>query len=154
MEILISVKSESQPGPEFDIDCPKCGATQVPAASFTQRDRMSLFYLIPILTQTNAFLRCTSCNKKLLSKVSIEELSEQPERVSEYLSSEVSFVVKFLAIASIVMSIFPVVNFAMVLLAFLLTMKSGGWPKTASKIGFVLSCLVTLFFGFMILAGY
>ena len=45
MGILITVRSQETPGPELEINCPKCAASTTSSTSYEQRDRLCLFYL-------------------------------------------------------------------------------------------------------------
>jgi hypothetical protein len=144
MDILITTRSQQTPGPELEIDCPKCGTSNTSAASYEQRDYLSLFYFIPLFSVANTFVKCGTCDARLTSRLSIEELQQHSTSdVSQYLSYEISFVVKFLAIASILLAIVPIVGLVLAILTVSLSLKSGGWPKTVGIIALVLSGIVT-----------
>jgi hypothetical protein len=66
--------------------------------------------------------------------------------LSPYLSYEVSLVVKFLAIASILLFVAPIVGLVLAILTVLLSLKSGGWPRTLGVVALVLSGIVTMAF--------
>jgi hypothetical protein len=145
MDVLITTRSQKIPGPELEINCPKCGASRTSAASYEQRDALSLFFIIPLFTVTNTFVKCAACGAKLTSRLSIDELQpHSAAEVSPYLSHEVSFVVKFLAIASILLFIAPIVGLVLAVLTVILSLRSGGWPRTLGIVALVLSGFVTI----------
>jgi hypothetical protein len=47
MDLILTTKSQQNPGPDISINCPLCDATEAPAESFEQVDELGLFWLIP-----------------------------------------------------------------------------------------------------------
>ncbi|HXT57809.1 MAG TPA: hypothetical protein VN699_04200 [Pirellulales bacterium] len=145
--ILIAAKSRKEPGAVIEIDCPRCGAAGVAGAPYRQVDNLCAFYFLPLFTIRNTFVECTACRTKLRSSVDLDELlrSSQGE-LNDFLSHDVSFVVKFLAIASLVLCLAPIAGFALSILTVLLTLKTAGWPRTLGRISLIISGLVMLAF--------
>jgi len=147
MAMLISVQSQENPGPELQIDCPKCGATSIHSTSYEQRDRLFLFFSIPTFGVTNTFVICGTCRTKLTSRLSIEELQQHSGIYSShFLSYEIPFVVKFLVIASILLFIAPFVGLVLAIITVILTRDLEGWPRTLGIVALVLSCIFTIAF--------
>ena len=61
-----------------------------------------------------------------------------------FIAYEVSFVVKLLAIASILLRVFPFLGFLLALTTVCCTLRVRGWPKTLGLVALVLSSLITL----------
>ena len=144
MEFWITTHREQTPGPELKINCPQCGASETPATSYELRDQLKLLCVIPF-TLTNTYVSCSACSAALTSRLSIDELrTHSPSDISHFPSYEISFVVKFLAILSLLLSIAPLVGFVLAILTVVLSRESGGWPRTIGIIALVLSGMVTI----------
>jgi hypothetical protein len=145
MTILITAQSQQTPGPELEIACPKCNAPKTSATSYEQRDRLSLFYLVPLFAITNTFVECASCNAKLTSRLSVHELDQHSgSDISQFLSFEMSFVVKFLALTSMLLFFAPIIGLVLAIFTVVLSSKSGGWPRALGLVALVLSGIVTI----------
>jgi hypothetical protein len=144
VDILIVSKSRKEMGPSLIIRCPKCGAEAAPAIAYRQIDELSAFFFIKLLTVKNNFVECSKCRGRLRCDIDIDELEQYMHgELDQFLSHDVSFVVKFLAIASISLSIAPLVGLILSLVTVLLTLKSSGWTRTLARVGLVVSAIVT-----------
>lgn len=154
MDVLLVAKTHKEPGPALTIRCPKCGADGVAAVAYRQVDDLCAFYFLKLFTIRNTFVECSACRAKLRSSVDLDELGEyRHEELDQFLSHDVSFVVKFLALASLVLCIAPVVGAVLALIAVLLTLKSSGWTRTVSRVALVLSTIITSLFVLALLMG-
>lgn len=152
MDVLIVAKTRKEPGAVVEIDCPRCGAAGVAAVPYRQIDDLCAFYFLPLFTIRNTFVECTACRTKLRSSVDLDEIPQHSHgELSQFLSHDISFVVKFLAIASLVLCLAPFVGFVLSLLTVLFTLKTPGWPRTLGRVSLVISGLLTLAF-FVLLA--
>lgn len=153
--LLIVAKSRKVPGPVVQISCPRCRAARVPATPYRQLDDLCLFHFVRLFTLKNTFVYCSACGATLHSSVDLDELARYRHgELDQFLSYDVSFVVKFLAIASLLLCMAPGVGLILSLLTVLLTLKTPGWPRTLGRAGLALSGLATLFFLGMIVLGH
>lgn len=144
MDVLLVAKTRKEPGPALTIRCPKCGADSVSAVAYRQVDDLCAFYFLKLFTIRNTFVECSSCRAKLRSRIDLEELGAyRAGELEQFLSHDVSFVAKFLAVASLVLCIAPIVGAVLALIAVLLTLKSSGWPRTVSQVALALSTVIT-----------
>lgn len=154
VDVLLVAKTRKEPGPSLAIRCPKCGADGVSAAAYRQVDDLCAFHFLKLLTIRNTFVECSACRAKLRSSIDLDELGAYRHgELNQFLSHDVSFVVKFLTVASLVLCIAPIVGAVLALLAVLLTLKSIGWTRTVSRVALVLSTLITSFFMIALLLG-
>jgi hypothetical protein len=68
-----------------------------------------------------------------------------PEELESQLAVRLSIVVRFLAIASIVMFCLPFVGIALGIAGLLASYRTGQWPKKRSIVGIVLNLPLTAF---------
>ena len=142
---MVSARSEQINGEKTRINCPACGAEDTLAQTFIQVERLYVLYVIPVLSMSNNFVRCLSCEAKLSTKLPLEELPHfSSEALEEHLNYEVSFVFRFLAMISLPLSVFPLVGLVVALLALIGTWNRPGWPRTVSRISTVLASIVSL----------
>ncbi|HJT30732.1 MAG TPA: hypothetical protein VJ783_01610 [Pirellulales bacterium] len=154
MDVLLVAKTRKEPGPALTIRCPKCGADDVAAVAYRQVDDLCAFYFLKLFTIRNTFVECSACRAKLRSSIDLEELAEyRHEELDQFLSHDVSFVVKFLALASLVLCIIPIVGAVLGLIAVLLTLNSSGWTRIVSRVALVLSTISTSLFVLALLLG-
>ncbi len=140
-----STRRQQTPGPDLEINCPKCGTSNSPAISFEFRDRLILYYVIPLFAVTNTFVKCTACGATLRSQLSIHELrTHSSSDISQFLSYEISIVIKLLAILSLLLFIAPGMGLVLAIITVILSAKSGGWPRTVGIVALFLSGLVTI----------
>jgi hypothetical protein len=152
MDILITTKTQTRPGPTIKINCPLCSATSVSAESFEQIDRLGLFYVIPLFRLRNTFVKCSACGKQLIAKVTTDEIANySADDLSHFLAGRVSLISRFLALASVLLCWAPIVGLALGIVGILANLRSIGWPRTLSWIGTALSAVVTIAF-FVLLA--
>lgn len=152
MSIVITTTTQTIAGPTVAIHCPHCESKSVSAESFEQVDHLGLFYVIPLFRHHNTFLKCTSCGKQSIVKLSIDELEGlSSDDISQFLVGRVPLISKFLALASVALCWAPVVGLVLGVFGILANLKTIGWPKTVSWIGTALSAVVTIAF-FVILA--
>ena len=145
MDVLIVAKSRKEPGEVIEIDCPRCGAAGVAASPYRQVDDLCAFYFLPLFTIRNTFVECTACRTKLRSSVDLDELSQYSHgELNQFLAHEISFVVKFLAIASLLLCLAPFIGLALAVITVLLTLKMPGWPRILGRISLAVSGLITL----------
>ncbi len=145
MAFFYSVQYEHRPGPSVRIDCAKCGGTDVAGKAHGRSETLRLLGAVPILKIRNTFVTCGSCGAQLRSRLSCEEsASLEGADLRPFISYEVSFVVKFLAIASILLCVFPLLGFLLALTAVCCTVKAQGWPKALGFIALVVSSLITI----------
>lgn len=145
MGVWITTHREQTLGPDLKINCPKCGALDTSAASYELRDQLKLLFVIPLFKLTNTYVSCAACGTALTSRLSIDELrTHSPSDISHFLSYEISLVVKFLAILSLLLLIAPLVGFVLAILTVVLSRKSGGWPRTIGIVALLLSGIVTI----------
>ena len=144
MDVLLVAKSRKEPGPPLVIRCPKCGAEGAEAIAYRQVDDLCAFHFLKLITVRNTFVECSRCRSKLRSSVDLDEFGRYRHgELNQYLSHDVSFVVKFLALASVLLSVAPFIGLVLALIAVLLTLKSSGWTRTVARVGLVISAIVT-----------
>lgn len=144
MALFFVALSHKEPGPLFIIRCPKCGADGVEGAAYRQVDDLCLFYVLKLFTVRNTFVECLHCRATLHSSVDLDELAQYRHgEWNQFLSHDVSFVVKFLAIASALLCIAPFLGIILALITVLLTLRSSGWTPIVARAALLLSIAIT-----------
>jgi len=146
MGLILMVKRQKMLGPSVSINCPRCGEQGVAGQSWEWLETLRLLGLIPLLKVRNTFVQCGRCNATLTSTLGIDDLEKyQSAGVSQFLSDEVSFVYKFLAVVSLFLFYMPIVGLVLAAITVSGTYKSHTWPRTLGIISVVLSSMVTVF---------
>jgi hypothetical protein len=141
---MSTVHWRETPGPPAQFLCPKCGRAGI-GSSHERHEELLAFHLLPVFWKTTTFVRCVNCKAKLQSTLGIADLTErQGTDISEYVSYEPSFVVKFFAIASFVLFWMPFVGLVLALIAFATTFGKRGWVRGLSIISLTFSSLITV----------
>jgi hypothetical protein len=144
VDVLLVAKSRKEPGPQLVIRCPKCGAEGANAIAYRQVDDLCAFYFLKLFTLRNTYVECSRCRAKLRSSVDLDEFERYRHgELDQFLSHDVSFVVKFLAVASLLLCIAPGVGAILALITVLLTLKSAGWTRTLARVALVISTVIT-----------
>jgi transcription elongation factor Elf1 len=147
MFISITTTTEHRSGPEVEINCPGCGGFDVLAGTRQQTQRLHLYGLIPIQRVTTTIVTCGACGLELQSRIGVDQIAEYSARdLDLLLTRKVSFVVKFLALASLLLFWAPIVGLTLSVIALACSFRKGGWTKTMSFVSVLLSGLVTTAF--------
>jgi predicted small integral membrane protein len=142
--ILATSKTTRIPGPATRINCPKCGPN-TPALSYTLVEKMGVFF-IPLFTQRETYLECARCGSARLVNVPLEGLGRyKADELDAHVFQRMSIVVKFLALASVLLACVPFLGLGFGLFGFWSSYRTGGWVKVVSIVGIVLSTLGTTF---------
>ena len=145
MDLLYGIQTEQTPGPSVQIDCGKCGNSGTVGRAYDQVETFKLLHLIPVLRLRNTFVTCESCGAQLRSRLTcLELLNRQGDDLREFISYEVSFVVKFMAVISILLCVIPVLGLVLSLITVCLTVRSRGWPWILGTIALVVSSVTTV----------
>jgi predicted RNA-binding Zn-ribbon protein involved in translation (DUF1610 family) len=143
MTVLATSKTRKFPGPEIKINCPKCGPN-VPASTYRLEERMGL-YFIPLFTQRETYVECPKCGSARLTDLTFDELAAcPPDEIDRHVYQRVSIIVKFMAVASVLVFCVPFVGLGFGIAGFVASKRTGGWVKAVSLIGIVLGALGTL----------
>jgi hypothetical protein len=136
-------KKQTTPGPDVLIDCPACRSSGVATTADQWLQNWYLGFIpVPSSRWTNVF--CPNCKNTLHSKVKAVELSVlPPEKVAAAISHRASFLQSFLAVAALIVAIFPAVGFGMALIALLANWKYRGWTKKVSYVALAVSVIPT-----------
>lgn len=131
-------------GPDVRFHCPVC-KTEVAARTF----RLFEVHAVP---QEETFVECIPCGITRLVHLPLEELDQYSvDELTEHLTPRVSIVVKFLAIASVVLFLVPFVGLVLGGVGLLASYHSGSWTKRVSLIGVGLSSVVAIVFVCMLI---
>ncbi len=142
MTILATSKTRKTPGPDTRINCPKCGPN-VPARTHRLEERMGV-YFIPLLTQRETFVECAGCGESRHTALPLEKLGEYPpDELDRHLYRRVSVVVKFLALASVLVFCIPFVGLGLGVAGLVGSYRTGGWVKVVSIVGITIGALVS-----------
>ena len=145
MSLFYTAQYERRPGPSVRIDCGKCGGTDVAGKAYDQSETLRLLGVVPILKIRNTFVTCGVCGAQLRSRLSCQELVNlEGADLRPFISYEVSFVVKFLAVVSILLCVVPLLGLLLALTTVCCTLKVRGWPKTLGFIALIVSSLITI----------
>ena len=129
-----SVKRETTSGPTVQFNCPKCGAA-VRGATFEWLDTLMFLYCIPLLKMRNTYVTCGNCRARLTSQLRLDDLQAYGNLdVTPYISYDVSFVFKFLAIAALLLCWTPAIGLALTIAALAGTIRVPGWPRTLALV--------------------
>lgn len=138
----IAQSTEDIPGPEVQLNCPRCRAVGG-AATFEHVESLLLFWFIPIAKVRNVYCRCLACGATLRVRMPFAELGTKGgQDISHSVVDEASFVAKFFAVAGLLLSIVPLVGIWIALFGLAANFRTGRWPRTISVIGVVIGLLV------------
>jgi hypothetical protein len=144
VDVLLIALTRKEPGPTLVIQCPRCGADGVNGLAYRQVDDLRAFYFLKLFTVRNTFVECSHCRAKLRSSIDLDEFGRYRHgEWNQFLSHDVSFVVKFLAVASLLLCVAPGVGAILSLITVLLTLKTPGWTRTVARVALALSLVVT-----------
>ena len=132
-------------GGELRINCPECGATDVPADAWFQDDTAYFVY-----TKTTSWVRCSACGAELYSREPADALlGRTPAQLESVVRRRVSPVRKLFVILAWLLFFWPAIGLVMGVAAWVATRKvRGGW-RTAGRIAFGLSLLVHIGLGLL-----
>ncbi len=146
MGVLVTTQSSETPGPEIEINCPHCRRESVAADTFERHERLGLFF-VPLYNVRNTFVQCSACSRRLLVRVPASELaSYEPQQLDRILVKRASFLVKFFALAGLLLFWAPMIGLVLAVVGLLGSARSGGWPKKVSIAATILAALVTVVF--------
>lgn len=138
----LSSTIKNTPGPDVQMNCPGCGS--VALARTYEREEKIRVYHVPFLTQREVYVECKRCRMVRLATVPLAELDRySADELDAHLHERVSIIVKFLALASLVLFCVPFVGLIIGLSALLASYRTGGWPRAVSVIGVLLSLVLT-----------
>jgi hypothetical protein len=150
--ILVTSKTKRIPGPDTLLNCHACGP-DLPANTYQLEEKMGVFF-IPLITQRRTYVECSECGAAWLTRLPLAELGQySAEELTPHLKKPVSFVVKFIALASLLLFWVPLVGFALSVIGLLASYWTGGWPKRVSLIALVLAFLISVLFVILLING-
>jgi hypothetical protein len=142
--LIFTTKTTSQQGPLVDIDCPACGATDVPAKTSESVEVVKIFFFTPILRLRNTYLRCTNCQTALVSTAPLDQLADlTPEEISGIIRYKPSRAGKILAIVALLTCLLPYLGLIIAAIACYLTRGTKGWAKKISFISIIIALTIT-----------
>jgi len=125
------------------IHCPGCRRRDVEAQIIQHDEKVTEFVVVHMSTHTTWWVVCSACKVRLYSKISGPELQKKTaDQLVGVVVPRVGGVRQFWAVASILLAVFPGMGTGVGLIAYLCNRKSPGWPRTASKIGLILSLVI------------
>jgi hypothetical protein len=140
-----SIDRQVTPGPSVRFTCPKCGAAAIEGSSYELHETLKALHLLPLYTARNTYVVCGHCQARLSSRLTLDELFQHCSAdLSPYVSYEVSFVFKFLAITALLLSWAPLVGLVLALIAVAGTFRVRGWPRTLALVSVVASFAIPL----------
>lgn len=146
MHLFLGTKRADILGSDITIDCLWCGKQGTNAHTRKQVEWLTLFHLLPLFPFRTVFVQCDSCKKDLVAKCSLEELLQcNPVSLNYVLVKRVSFVVRVCIVLGVLLCWAPFIGLIPAIIGFFYGRKYGGWMKTMSIWGLVLSILSTLF---------
>jgi hypothetical protein len=132
------------------MNCPACGPNS-PATTYELAEKMGVFF-IPLLTQRETYVECKRCGTARLVNLPLQNLGEYPaDELDKHLRPRISIIVKFFALASVLLFCVPLVGIVLGLIGLVASYRTGGWPKAVSLIGTILSCAASGFFLYLTL---
>jgi hypothetical protein len=145
------VTSEQTGGRELRINCPACGAKNVPATAWFEDEVANLIWRL-----TTSWVQCSACGAKLYSCERADTLfAYTPEQLEDVISMRISLIRKFLVIAACCLCIWPAVGLVMTVIAWLATRKTParGWRR-AAKVALIISIVAHLALGVIFLIDF
>ena len=143
MLVFGTSRTSRTPGPQFPINCRACGRDGVPARSFESEERMRLYAVIPLPTQRERHVVCTACGANRLTDLTWDELTAlRPDAAERHIFERVSFVVKFLAVVSLVLFTVPIVGLVLGIITTVMSRRTRGWPYRLGLISLALGGLL------------
>lgn len=125
MVLLFHVRQETIPGPSVHyFRCPVC-EQETGGQAFEYVEVLRLFFLLPVLTFRNTYVKCASCGTSLRTVLKVHELEQYADSdLSPYLSHQVSIVLKLLTLIAFLLCWFPWLGLVFVRAGFLGSKKS------------------------------
>jgi hypothetical protein len=137
-----TVITKEIPSGSTRINCPSCGHLDVPAQIIERQETLMESLVIPMGTQTTWWVACSACQVKLYSKLSAAKIQgKTPAELVGQIYVYTSFVNQFMAVAALLLSIFPGLGTILAAIAWVMNRKLTGWPRKLSKIAFFASFL-------------
>lgn len=151
MDIWVTSQTRQTKGTEIRINCPCCGCRDTPASTLMCEEGVGIFF-IPLLTQKHTYVRCSHCNTRLVSELSLLELPNySAEELEPFVKFQLSFVTKALAIISVVFACLPFVSLPIAIYTLVMSNRYGGWPKWISVAGIILSTIMSIWLIFSLI---
>jgi hypothetical protein len=139
-----SVKRQRTPGPAVQFNCPKCGGVAVSGSSYELFDTLQVFHLVPLWNTRNTYISCSHCQAEMISRLNLDELHDYCDfDLTPYMSYDVSFVFKFLAVAALLLCWTPILGLVLAIIAVAGTFRVPGWPPTLALFSTLLSLVPT-----------
>lgn len=139
-------------GPEIRFPCPCCGEAEAIGQTREERERLSLFGLVPLFELRNTFVRCGACGQESISKIPPSALAEcEPEALAGRLRPRRSKGSPIAAVLALLAFWVPAAGLAVAAFSLFKNGKAGGWKKWGSLVAFLLSiALHAVLFGHML----
>ncbi len=154
MALLFDVRQETIPGPSVHyFRCPVC-EQETGGQAFEYVEVLRLFFLLPVLTFRNTYVKCASCGTSLRTVLKVHELEQYADSdLSPYLSHQVSIVLKLLTLIAFLLCWFPWLGLVLSVLDFLVARKARGWVHTLTMFNLAVSLVMTIALSLLLIVG-
>lgn len=130
------------------IDCPVCGQHTVAAEARDLRQRVFIFFVIPVFFHSPTIVDC-ACGACLISRLKARDLAGiDAGFATRYLSVRVSPVLKTLVLGGLIAWLLPLIGMVWMGVAYAWSRRYSGWIRSLALVLLLLSLLPTcvLFF--------
>jgi ribosomal protein S27E len=140
------VTPEQTGGKELRINCPACGAKNVPAEAWLQEERAQLIWKM-----TTSWVRCSACGAVLYSRQRADTLfAYSPEELEDIVIQRMPRIRGLLVLLAALTFFIPGLGLAMALIAWIAARKmTPGWRR-ASRVIMILSLIIHAGLGLLI----
>jgi hypothetical protein len=154
MVLLFHVRQGTIPGPSVHyFRCPVC-EQETGGQAFEYVEVLRLFFLLPVLTFRNTYVKCASCGTSLRTVLKVHELEQYADSdLSPYLSHQVSIVLKVLTLIAFLLCWFPWLGLVLSVLDFLVARKARGWVHTLTMFNLAVSIVMTIALSLLLIVG-
>jgi len=130
-----TVVTVDRPAGTTRIHCPACRRREVPGLIVEQHETMMHYLVVPGATHVTWWVICSGCQTRLYSRLAGEELLRwTPEELVGSVYPRVSLIRRFLAIAALLLSLFPWLGLILGLIGWTANKNSVGWPRAVSRV--------------------
>ncbi|QQE13306.1 hypothetical protein JD969_07560 [Planctomycetota bacterium] len=143
------IKTQHEYDESIEIHCPLCKTNNVDGYPFVYVEKVKWLIVVTIGGKQTPFVKCSKCNGKMISKMSIDELpAYTADELAPFLIRENGFAGGVLAIFALALSFLPIVGLLPVLASLAINYNRSGWQRVVTLIAIAIQ-----FVYFMMMIG-
>src|SRR6266487_4156207 len=141
------VTPEQTGGKELRINCPACGAKNVPAEAWSQEERAQLIWKL-----TTNWVQCSACKAVLYSRQRADTLfAYTPEQLEDIVIQRMSLIRRLLVLLACLTFFTPGLGLGLAIIGWIAARKMTPRWRRASRVIMILSLIIHAGYGFLFL---